>query len=207
MLLLWHSILTILWLKANNPWHSWCNLGVEWYGENQMMMLLWEFVHPYIVISESIIVKKAETGLDDPNLVSVHMFFYYGHVPYVHGPSKVNWFYCAVVVWSSYCHSRHIYQSIHRGAMAGLILSITTDNKIHYHVLWILDVLSNDPQAGTPNDCVCCFCWLSVHVGSNSICRPWFSWGLVGFWPCHCICKWCYLYIIIHNSIWFRTRL
>ena len=25
-------------------------------------------------------------------------------------------------------------------------------------VLWILDVLSNDLHAGTPNDCICCSC-------------------------------------------------
>ena len=127
MLLLWHSISNILCPMANNLWHSWCNLGVECYGENQVM-LMWELVQPYIVISKSIIVKRLKW-------VSMIQNCYQGAcpligrcMPYVLCSSKVNRFYCSVVVWSGYCHSRYINQSIHRGTTAGLILSLTTDN-------------------------------------------------------------------------------
>ena len=49
---------------------------------------------------------------------------------------------------------------------------------IHFCVPWIFEVFTNDPCAGTTNDCVCCLHHLSVHVGICSICRLWFSWGL-----------------------------
>ena len=39
-----------------------------------------------------------------------------------------------------------------------------------YCILWIL-VVSNDPDAGTALDRICCFCSLSAHAGSHSICR------------------------------------
>ena len=49
---------------------------------------------------------------------------------------------------------------------------------VHFCVPWILEVISNDPCAGTTNDCICCLHQLSVHVGTHSI----FSQGLVGGW-------------------------
>ena len=39
-----------------------------------------------------------------------------------------------------------------------------------YHIPWIL-IVSNDLDVGTALDHICCFCQLSVHVGSCSICR------------------------------------
>ena len=112
---------------ANNLWHSWCNLGIECYGENEMM-LWWEFVQSYIEISESIIVKRLKWILMIQNWYQNMCPLMGGHVPYVHCSSKVNRYYCSVVMWSGCCHSRYIYQSICRSAMASLILSLTTDN-------------------------------------------------------------------------------
>ena len=40
---------------------------------------------------------------------------------------------------------------------------------IVYPGFWIL--LSNDMDLGTAFNCPCCFCWLSIHVGSHFICR------------------------------------
>ena len=57
------------------------------------------------------------------------------------------------------------------GVVTGPILSLTTDDMCSYHVPWILEIVSNDLDAGTPFACVCCFCQLSVHVGSHCICR------------------------------------
>ena len=42
---------------------------------------------------------------------------------------------------------------------------------VHFCVPWILEVDSKDPHAGTTNDCICCLCQLSIHVGTLSICR------------------------------------
>ena len=56
-----------------------------------------------------------------------------------------------------------------RDVATGPNLSLTTD---HMCLLCSLDlVVSNDPDAGTAFDCVCCFYQLSVHVGSCSIHR------------------------------------
>ena len=57
------------------------------------------------------------------------------------------------------------------GVVTGPILSLATGDMCSYHVPWILDVVSNDPDAGTPFAYVCCFCQLSICVGSHSICR------------------------------------
>ena len=51
---------------------------------------------------------------------------------------------------------------------------------MHFSVPWILALSSNDPCAGTTNDCDCYLHWPSVCVGICSICRPWFSQSLVG---------------------------
>ena len=51
-----------------------------------------------------------------------------------------------------------------RDAVTGEILSLTTNPGF-----WVL--LSNDPYLGTAFDCACCFCQLSIHVGSHFICR------------------------------------
>ena len=50
---------------------------------------------------------------------------------------------------------------------------------MHFCVPWILEIFTNDPCAGTTNDCVCCLHQLSIHVGICFICRPWFLWGLM----------------------------
>ena len=51
---------------------------------------------------------------------------------------------------------------------------------MHFCVPWILEVFTNDPCVGTTNDCICCLHQLSVCVDICSICRPWFSQGLIG---------------------------
>ena len=123
MQLLQHPILNILLLTAINLWHSWCNIGAE---SNDAMVRGCTAI--YEVISESIIVKSLKWVLMIQNWYQYTWPLTCGHVPYVHGSSKVNKYYCSINMWSSYCHSRYIYQSIHRGSTAGLILSLTTDN-------------------------------------------------------------------------------
>ena len=122
MWLLLHSILNILSQEASNLLHSWCNLDVE---SNDPVIRVGTAIYSNIWKYHC---EKAEMGLDDPKLVSVHMSF---HV-WVHAictwsfkGEQVLLFYN---MWSSYCHSRYIYQSIHRGATARPILSLTTDN-------------------------------------------------------------------------------
>ena len=39
--------------------------------------------------------------------------------------------------------------------------------------------VSNDPDLGTALNSACCFCQLSIHVGSHFIHRSWFFWGLI----------------------------
>ena len=151
------------------------------------MMLYWEFVLPYIVVSESIIVKRLKW-------VMMIQYCYMGThplmhrcIPYVYCSSKLSMFYWCLIVWSGYCCSKYIYQFVLGLWYLGLTLSLTTD--IMYISVfpgfWKVD--SNDLHVGTTNDCICCFCQLSIHVGTCSICRPWFLWGLLGCWalPSH----------------------
>ena len=86
---------------------------------------------------------------------------------------------------------------------------------VYFCIPWILGDLSNDPRTGTANDFDCCLHWLSIHVGKHPIARPWFLWGLVGWVPCHHICRWvlplhyhpqlyimCYLVVKVSALIW-----
>ena len=114
--------------------------------------------------------EKAEMGLDDSKLVSVHMSF--------------DVWACAICTWSfkgeqvllfynmcsGYCHSRYIYESIHRGATAGLILSLTTDNMyiivfpafgMWYPMICMQELLMTASAASVD----------SIHVGSHCRCR------------------------------------
>ena len=56
-------------------------------------------------------------------------------------------------------------------------LSVLQQTICSYHVPCILGV-SKDPDAGTALDWNCCFCQLSICVGSHLVCRWWFSQGL-----------------------------
>ena len=123
MLLLWHSISIILWLLANNLWHSWWNVAVE---SNDAVLRVCTAI--YIVISESIFVKRLKWVLIIQNCYLCVCPFMGRCVPYVYCSSKVNRNYCSLIVWRGYCCSRYTYQSIHRGATASSILSLTTDN-------------------------------------------------------------------------------
>ena len=72
--------------------------------------------------------EKAEMGLDDPKLVSVHVSF----DVWVHAICALFFkggqvlLFCNCVKWQ--LSFKVIYLSIHRGATAGSILSLTTDN-------------------------------------------------------------------------------
>ena len=93
-----------------------------------------------------------------------------------------------------------------RDVATGPNLSLTTD---HMFLLCSLD-FGHIQWSGCRNclDCICCLCWLSVHAGSHSIWRLWFSQGLtIGFQSTITSVDGCCLYIIIHNSVLHRTWL
>ena len=72
--------------------------------------------------------KRMEWALIDPTGVNGACPLICVCMPSVCGSSKVSNCYFSINVQSGYCCSRYIYQLIHRGATAGLILSLTTDN-------------------------------------------------------------------------------
>ena len=140
-------------------------------------MLYWEFVLPYIVISESIIVKM---GHDDPILL-------YGHVSFDVWACAICLLFFKVecMLLMSNCVKQLLSFKVHLSIHAE-VCNIWSNPKsynryyVNFCVPWILEVDSNDPHAGTTNDCICCLYWLSICVGTCSICRSWFLWGLVG---------------------------
>ena len=93
--------------------------------------------------------KRLEWALIDPTGVRGVCPLICVYVPSVHGPSKVSNCYCSsnIVKWLlSFKRKQFIYVW---SVMIGLILSITTDDMYSYHVPWILDLVSNDLDAGT----------------------------------------------------------
>ena len=156
------------------------------------------------MISESIFVKRLKWVLMIQNWYQSTWPLMCGCMWYVHCSSKVNRHYCSIIGWSGYCHSRYIYQLIHRGATAGSILQqiiCTLSCSLD------LDVLSNDLHAGIPNDCVCCFCWLCPcrFLFHMLVMIPVRSCSLFGL--AITSVEGCCLYIIIHNSILHQTWL
>ena len=73
---------------------------------------------------------------------------------------------------------------------------------VYFCVPWILEVDSNDLHTGTTNDCICCFCQLSIHVGTSytghDSCKV--LWAV---WPCCCICRW--VLPLHHHPQWYIT--
>ena len=78
-------------------------------------------------------------------------------MPHVNAPSKVTG---AIVLQP--CEVTIVIQRTSINSCWGW--NIWSDPKsynryyVHFCVPWILEVDSNDPHAGTTNDCVCCFC-------------------------------------------------
>ena len=117
-------------------------------------------------------------GLDDPKLLSVHVSF--------------NGQVCAIcALFFKVEHVLLLYNCVAIVIQSTSINScwgcdIWSDPKsynwynVHICVPWVLEVDYNDPRAGTNDDCICCFCQLSICVGTCSIHRPWFLQGLVG---------------------------
>ena len=156
------------------------------------MMLYWEFVLPYIVVSKSIIVKRLKW-------VMMIQYCYMGMCPLMH--SHVPYVYCSFkvkqVLLMSNCVKglliihKYIYQFMLR--FADIWSNPMSYNRyyVHFCVPWILGVHSNDLLAGTTNDCICCLYWLSMfmyvltpYAGHDSHEVLWAAW------PCHCICRW-----------------
>ena len=111
-------------------------------------------------------------GHDDPILLYGHVFF----DAWVHAIC-VLFFKVEHVLLMSNCVkwllSFKVHLSICAGVViSGLILSPYNRYYVHFCVPWILEVDSNDLHAGTTNDCVCCFCQLSIHIDTCSIQRP-----------------------------------
>ena len=120
-------------------------------------------------------------GLDDPKLLSVCMSFD-GWVCaicvlFFKGEQVLLFYNCVKWLLPSRAH-----QSINSCWGCNIWSNPKSYNRyyVHFCVPWILEVDSNDPHAGTTNDCICCFSWLSICVGTWSICKSWFSQGLVG---------------------------
>ena len=87
--------------------------------------------------------------------------------------------FCLLPVTASTLHQHHLVicqvaialqrksNKVCRDVAAGPNLSLTTD---YMSLSCSLDlVVSNETDAGNTFDCICCFCQLSVHVGSCSI--------------------------------------
>ena len=81
----------------------------------------------------------------------------------------------SIDVGSGYCPSSKSIK-LYRGVASGPNLSLTID---HMSLSCSLDFgVIQWSDVETALDKICCFCWLSVHVGCLSICRLWFLWGL-----------------------------
>ena len=161
-------------------------------------MLYCEFVLPYIAMSES---EKVEMGCDDPRLL-------YGHMSFdvqVHAIC-VLFFKVEPRLLTSNCVKWLLLVKEHLSIHAGLC-NIWSNPKsyngyyVHFCVLWILEVDSNDPHAGTTNDCLLLIstlhlCRYLLHMQVMILAR---SCGLLG--SAITSVDGCCLYIIIHNSI------
>ena len=144
-------------------------LSVECCGENQVI-LIWEFVQ----ICPKASLWKGWNGSWWSKTVLGHVSF--------DGQACAIWVLYfkgdqVLLLWSGYCHLKSSLNSCW-----GCHIWSKSYNRyyVHFGVPWIFKVDSYHPYTGTTNDYFCCFCQLSVHVGTCSICRPWFSWGLVG---------------------------
>ena len=121
MLILWHSKSCILWLKANNLWHSSWNVEVE--SNNAVLSdcaAIYNSIQKYHC-------DKPEMGCDDPILL-------YGYVSFdaqacaicvlFFKGEQVLLFYNCVKQLLTF----KVHLSIHAGVVtSGLILSLTTD--------------------------------------------------------------------------------
>ena len=126
---------------------------------------------------------------------------------------------CAICVWSfkgeqlllflQSCEKAIVIQSTHfihvLGVVTDPIISLTKDDICSYHVPWILDVVSNDLDAGTPFAHVCCFCCLSIHVGMQVMILMRSYYRLLSL-AITSVDRCCH-YIIIQNSISCRIWL
>ena len=144
------------------------------------MMLYWEFLQVYIVISQSITVKDFRWFLMIQIVIKMHVLWWKGacHLCIVLQKEGSLWCYKLL---SGYCHSM-VHQSISQSIGYFMWHDPKSYNRyyIHFCVLCILEVFTIDPCAGTTNDHICCLHQLSVCVGICSVHRPWFSLGLVG---------------------------
>ena len=144
------------------------------------MMLYWEFLQVYIVISKSIIVKDFRWFLMIQTVIKTCVLWWAGvcHL-------------CVVLQkeWSLWCYEGvkwlllfRVHQSINQFVGYCMWCDPKSYSRyyVHFCVPWILEVFTNDPCAGTTNDCICCLHWLSIHGGIHSICRLQFPWGFVG---------------------------
>ena len=131
------------------------------------------------------------------------------HMPSVYCSSKRNKGYEAMKVLSGYCHSMDTPIKQTLGYCMWCDPKSYNKYYVHFCVPWILEVIANDPCAGTINYCFCCSYQLSIlcrymlHMH-----RPWFSVR-----SCRLLSlaitsvDGCCLYIIIHNCIFCGTWL
>ena len=143
------------------------------------MMLYWEFLQVYIVNCESIIVKYFRWFLMIQTAMKMCVLWWVGacHL-------------CIVLQkeWSLWCFEGFNQLLSFKGVInhQSIGYCMRCDPKsynrsyVHFCVPWILEVFTNDPCAGTTNDCISCLHQLSIHVGICSLCKLWFSQGLVG---------------------------
>ena len=144
------------------------------------MMLYWEFLQAYIVISKSIIVKCFRWFLMIQTAIKTHVLWWAGacYLCIVLQKEWSLWYYKGVN-WLLSFKSFINHQSI--GYCMWCEPKSYNRDYVHFWVPWILEVFTNDPCAGTTKDYICCLHQLSIHVGICSICRPWFSWGLADY--------------------------
>ena len=143
------------------------------------MMVYWEFLQVYTVISESIIVKDFRWFLMVQTAIKMCVPWWVGtcHLCIV---LQRNGHRDAMGVLISYCYSKRVINHQFIGYCMWWNPKSYNRSYMHFCVPWILEVFTCDPCAGTTNDCICCLHQLSLYVGICSICRPWFLWGLVG---------------------------
>ena len=143
------------------------------------MMLYWEFLQVYIAISKSIIVKCFRWFLMIQTAIKMHVLWWAGmcHQCTVLQKEWLLWCYEGVNQLLSFKGCIN-HQAI--GYFMWCEPNSYNRDCMHFCVPWILEVFTNDPCAGTTNDCICCLHRLFIHVGICSICRPWFLWGLAG---------------------------
>ena len=117
--------------------------------------------------------------LDDPTAIKMHVLWWLGtcHLCIV---LQKEWLLCyGGVNWLLSFKGFINHQSI--GYCMWCEPKSYNSGYMDFCVPWILKVFTNDPCAGTTNDCVCCLHQLSICVGICSICRTWFSRSLIGW--------------------------